>query len=58
MSKPDHMYHGDPRNHMDDITELKVRIRQLEEENKDLTRALEDATAKRVDKDNWRLRGW
>lgn len=56
--KSDHIYHGDPRGHADDITELKVRIRQLEEENKELLQALEDATAKRIDRDNWRMRGW
>ena len=37
---------------------LVTRIRQLEEENKELLRALEDATAKTVDRDNWRMRGW
>ena len=50
--------HGDPRHYPEDMDKLKVRIRQLEEENKELLRALEDATVKRVDRDNWRFRGW
>lgn len=58
MAKSEHIYHGDPRFHTDDITALKVRIRQLEEENRELLRALEDATARTVDRDNWRMRGW
>ncbi len=54
MAKSDHIYHGDPRYHADDISELKVRIAQLEEEVKDLTIALVAATE---NKSRWR-RGW
>ena len=50
--------HGDPRHYPEDMDKLKVRIRQLEEENKDLQDALEAATAKGIDQDNWRLKGW
>lgn len=58
MAKSEHIYHGDPRGHMDDITELKTRIRQLEEENKDLTAALVAATEREREQENWRMRGW
>ena len=50
--------HGDPRHYPEDMDKLKVRIRQLEEENRDLRAALEAATARDVDRDNWRMRGW
>ena len=50
--------HGDPRHYPEDMDKLKVRIRQLEEENKELQDALIAATTKQIDNDNWRMRGW
>lgn len=48
--------HGDPRYHADDIAELKVRIRQLEEENKELTQLVERLTTRA--REDWRSVGW
>lgn len=50
--------HGDPRHWPEDIQRLKTRIRQLEQENKDLTDALIAATTREVDREIWRMRGW
>jgi hypothetical protein len=56
--KSDHIYHGDPRFHADEITALKVRIRQLEAEKKDLEQALQEATTREQRSQDWRMRGW
>lgn len=42
----------------EDVDKLKTRIRQLEEENKELLRALEEATEKFPNKGDWRIKGW
>jgi hypothetical protein len=53
VAKSDHIYSGDPRHHGDDIVKLQTRIRQLEQENKDLQEALTAATH-----NAWRSKGW
>lgn len=45
--------HGDPRHHSEDIAKLKTRIRQLEQENKELQDSLIAATH-----NEWRNKGW
>lgn len=52
MGKSD-VYAGDPRHHADDIVKLQTRIRQLEQEVKDLQDALVAATH-----NAWRSKGW
>lgn len=58
MVKSEAGRHGDPRYHSDDISELKVRIRQLEAENKDLTQLVERLTSKDRKREDWRSVGW